>query len=164
MFSPYARLSASIRQEIGLVFAGDGESLAQLRQDASSISPGVVRFTGFAQRGELPRYYGLAEALILPTYTDTWGLVVNEAMACGLPIVVTQAAGCAPDLVTEGWNGMVVPVKDIPSLSSAMQHLALQPELRVVLGRHSQEHIRHFSPSVWSDGIAQMLSSLSRDQ
>jgi glycosyltransferase involved in cell wall biosynthesis len=164
LLAAYAGLSGSIRQEIGLLFVGDGESLAQLREEASSISPGVVRFTGFSQREELPSYYGLAEALILPTYTDTWGLVVNEAMACALPVIVTQAAGCAPDLVTEGWNGMILPAKNIPSLSSAMQHLALQPDVRVRLGRHSQERIQHFSPAAWSDGIAEMLNSLSRGQ
>ena len=71
----------------------------------------MIRFAGFAQREQLAIYYALAEMLILPTYTDTWGLVVNEAMACGLPVIVSRAAGCAADLVTENWNGLLVPAE-----------------------------------------------------
>jgi glycosyltransferase involved in cell wall biosynthesis len=77
LLSAYAKLDAQIRQQIGLVFVGDGPSRRQLEEQAASISPGAIRFAGFAQREQLATYYALAEMLVLPTYTDTWGLVVN---------------------------------------------------------------------------------------
>ncbi len=77
------------------------------------IIPGAVCFPGFAQREDLAGLYALAEALVLPTHSDPWGLVVNEAMACGLPIIVSSVAGCAADLVEDGWNGYVVPPRDV---------------------------------------------------
>ena len=68
---------------------------------------------GFAQREQLPAYYALADVFVFPTHTDPWGLVVNEAMACGLPVISSDAAGCAADLVESGWNGRVFPAGDI---------------------------------------------------
>ena len=99
------------------MFAGDGVSREELTQRARRISPGAVCFPGFAQREDLAGLYALAEALVLPTHSDTWGLVVNEAMACGLPIIVSSVAGCSADLVEDGWNGYVVPPRDSEKLS-----------------------------------------------
>jgi glycosyltransferase involved in cell wall biosynthesis len=159
LLSAYARLDESVRQQIGLVLVGDGAFRPQLELEAASISPGVIRFAGFAQREHLAIYYALAEMMILPTYTDTWGLVVNEAMACGLPVIVSQVAGCAPDLVRENWNGMLVEPRDVSSLTSAMRRLADQPELRATMGANSMQLISRYSPTEWSAGIARMVQA-----
>lgn len=159
LLSAYAKLEAPVRGQVGLVFAGDGAVRQQLEQQAASISPGVIRFAGFAQREQLAIYYALADALVLPTYADTWGLVVNEAMACGLPIVLSQAAGCAAELVRENWNGLLVATRDIPSLSQAMQMLAQQPELCATMGANSANLISHFAPKDWSEGIVRMVEA-----
>ena len=102
--APYALRSLS-------VFAGDGISRTELKLCADQINPGNIIFTGFLHREDLPAFYELAEVLVLPTHSDPWGLVVNEAMACGLPIVVTDVAGCSDDLVKDGWNGYVIPAQ-----------------------------------------------------
>ena len=115
---------------MGLVFVGDGVSKNKLAQQANRISPGTICFPGFAQREYLAGLYALAEALVLPTHSDPWGLVVNEAMACGLPIVVSNVAGCSADLVEDGWNGYVVPPRDSEKLSVAIDSLARHSELR----------------------------------
>ena len=81
----YAQLDGEIRASVGLVFVGDGADRAELMERASLIAPGTIRFPGFVQREGLPEFYALADALIFPTHSDTWGLVVNEAMSCGLP-------------------------------------------------------------------------------
>ena len=159
LLSAYAELEASMRQQIGLVFVGDGGSRQQLEQAAASIFPGVIKFAGFAQRDQLPSYYGLAEMLILPTYTDTWGLVVNEAMACALPVILSRAAGCAIDLVKENWNGLLVAPRDVSSLTLAMRSLANQPDLRAAMGANSEQHISHYSPREWSRGIARIVEA-----
>jgi len=154
LLSAYSNLDENLRAEIGLVFVGDGESRRQLEELAISISRGIIKFAGFAQREHLGAYYGLAEMLILPTYTDTWGMVVNEAMACGLPVLVSRVAGCATDLVRENWNGMLVAPRDVPSLEQAMRCLAMQSDLCKRMGARSAEHISSYSPKTWSDSVA----------
>ena len=159
LLSAYAKLDESMRQQVGLVFVGDGASRQQLQEQAASISPGVIRFAGFAQREQLAIYYALAKMLILPTYTDTWGLVVNEAMACALPVILSRAAGCAVDLLTENWNGLLVPPRDVSSLTLAMRTLADQPDLCATMGANSVQRISRFSPREWSKGIARMVEA-----
>ena len=90
LLEAYAKLESGVRSEVGLVFAGDGVSKEKLAQQAKRISPGTVCFPGFAQREDLVALYALAETLVLPTHSEPWGLVVNEAMACGLPIIVSE--------------------------------------------------------------------------
>jgi len=159
LLSAYAKLTESLRQQVGLVLVGDGVSRRQLEAQAAAISPGAIKFAGFAQREQLAIYYGLAEALVLPTYTDTWGLVVNEAMACGLPVILSEAAGCAPELIRENWNGLLVPPRDVPSLAFAMRSLAERPDLCITMGANSAKHIAHYSPNEWSSGIARMVEA-----
>jgi glycosyltransferase involved in cell wall biosynthesis len=157
LLSAYAKLDTVIREQVGLVLAGDGAERAQLEAIASTISPGRVSFPGFAQRELLTTYYALAEVLILPTYTDPWGLVVNEAMACGLPVIVSQVAGCAADLVTENWNGLLTLPRDESSLVGAMAKIATQPELRKYMSANCSQRISHYSPDAWSQGIMRAL-------
>ena len=154
LFDAYAKLEGSVRSEVGLVFAGDGVSREELKQRARQISPGVVFFPGFAQREDLAGLYALAEALVLPTHSDPWGLVVNEAMACGLPIIVSDVAGCCADLVDDGWNGYVVPPRDSERLSVAIDSLVRQPERRRKMGEHCLERIRNYSPEACASGLA----------
>ena len=159
LLSAYAKLDDAARQVVGLVLVGDGVSRQQLEERAAAITPGIVRFCGFAQRERLAAYYALAQALVLPTYTDTWGLVVNEAMACGLPAIVSQAAGCAADLVREGWNGLLIPPKDVPALAGAMAKLVHQPELAMTMSGNARQQILHYSPSEWARGIARAVAA-----
>jgi glycosyltransferase involved in cell wall biosynthesis len=153
LLEAYAMLESGLRSEVGLVFAGDGVSREELAQQAKRISPGTVCFPGFAQREDLAGLYALAECLVLPTQSDPWGLVVNEAMACGLPIIVSSVAGCSTDLVDDGWNGYVVPLRDSGKLTVAINSLLGQPELRQRMSAHSLERIRSYSPEACADGL-----------
>jgi glycosyltransferase involved in cell wall biosynthesis len=157
LLSAYAKLDKAIREQVGLVLVGDGAERNHLEAFASTISPGSVIFPGFAQRELLSCYYALAEVLILPTYSDPWGLVVNEAMACGLPVIVSKVAGCAADLVKENWNGLLTLPRDESSLLTAITKIASQPELRNIMSTNSSRHIAHYSPEAWSRGIMQAL-------
>ena len=153
LLSAYAKLDDAVRQQVGLVFVGDGACRYDLEKKAASIKPGIIQFAGFAQRELLASYYGLALALVLPTYTDTWGLVVNEAMASALPVIVSRSAGCVMDLVRENCNGFVIPPGDVPALAGAMETLANHPELCKRMGAYSMQHISQYSPAKWSEGI-----------
>jgi glycosyltransferase involved in cell wall biosynthesis len=154
LLDAYAKLESDIRSQVGLVFAGDGFCRTELEQQAKRISPGVICFTGFAHRENLAGLYALAEALVLPTHSDPWGLVVNEAMACGLPIIVSNVAGCSADLVKDGWNGYIVPPRDADKLSLAINSLVRQPELRERMSARSTEWIQNYSPEACANGLA----------
>ncbi len=160
LLAAYAKLDTQLRDRFGLVFAGDGACRMQLEEQAARITPGSIRFAGFVHREQLAAYYALAEMLILPTYTDTWGLVVNEAMACGLPIILSDAAGCAVDLVENNGNGVLVRPRDATSLAAAMEQLASQPELRATMSANSIKKISEYSPLQWSGGISRAVNAI----
>jgi glycosyltransferase involved in cell wall biosynthesis len=153
LLETYAQMDTEIRSRVGLVFVGDGADRPELMERASRIEVGTVRFPGFVHREGLPDFYALAEALIFPTRSDPWGLVVNEAMSCGLPIVVTSVAGCAADLVQDGWNGFIVPPQAPSQLAAAMARLANDSHLRLKMGCRSRERIEAYSPQAWAEGL-----------
>ncbi|MDG1953020.1 MAG: glycosyltransferase family 4 protein [Gammaproteobacteria bacterium] len=108
-------------KEIGLLFVGDGPLRHALEQMASKVD-NKVAFAGFRNQSELPACYVTADAIVLPSEaSETWGLVVNEAMACGIPAIVSNAVGCAPDMVEEGVTGFSYPLGDVRSLEKAMK-------------------------------------------
>ncbi len=150
LLQAYGTLSQDLRAQMGLVFVGDGAARPALMHNA----PDGVQFKGFAQRDQLSNYYGLADVFVFPTHSDPWGLVVNEAMACGLPIIASDVAGCVADLVTDGWNGRVVTAGQVEELASAMKELAWDRELRGTMGKHSLERIAAYSPEACAGGLA----------
>jgi glycosyltransferase involved in cell wall biosynthesis len=158
----YAALSPEVRENMGLVLVGDGTARTALQRRAAAINPRSIHFAGFVQRDRLPAYYALAEALVFPTHTDTWGLVVNEAMACGLPVISSAAAGCVADLVENGWNGRVFAARDVGHLASAMDELARDAGLRALMGRRSRERIEQYSPEAWASGMINALQAYRR--
>ena len=159
LLDAYGTLAPALRAQIGLVFVGDGAARAELEKQAGAIVPGTILFPGFAQREPLASYYALAEMFVFPTHSDPWGLVVNEAMACGLPIISTNAAGCSADLVQDQGNGCVVQAGEIQPLASAMQELAGNTELRIQMGQRSRERILRYSPEACAEGIARAVLS-----
>jgi glycosyltransferase involved in cell wall biosynthesis len=155
----YHTLPARLREEVGLVFVGEGAARSGLSSLAAKINPGLVHFAGFVQREDLPVYYALADALVFPTHTDAWGLVVNEAMACGLPVICSRAAGCVEDLMRDQWNGRLVCPGDTESLASAMHELGCDASFRSAMGTRSQEQIAGYSPEACAAVIAAAVLS-----
>ncbi len=103
-----------------LVFVGDGEERAQLERLAKNAGLDGVRFAGFRNQTELPRFFALGDVFVLPSHHEPWGLIVNEAMAAGCPVVVSSAVGAAADLVSEGREGFVFPAGDIEALTGVL--------------------------------------------
>jgi len=157
LLQAYEKLDAPLRKRVGLVLAGDGPGRAQSVKDAARIWPGKFVFPGFLQREDLAVLYGLAEAFVFPTFSDPWGLVVNEAMACGLPVIATDVAGATTDLVRDGWNGRTVSAGDIDGLVSAMRQLAQDREGTQRMARNSLEHIANFTARTWADGFTRAV-------
>jgi glycosyltransferase involved in cell wall biosynthesis len=161
LLDAYAKLEASVRSRIGLVFVGDGVARHELAGRAAGIQPGMVTFCGWVHREQIPEIYALAEALVFPTYHDPWGLVVNEAMACSLPIIGSQVAGCVPDLLQDGWNGFVVRPREVEGLVRAMQVLFDDPESARQMGGMSFQRIQEYTPEACAAGMAQALAFVS---
>jgi glycosyltransferase involved in cell wall biosynthesis len=153
----YAKLAPNNREGLSLVFVGDGADRQTLERQSEKIYPGRVIFAGFVQRQELASYYALADMFVLPTHSDPWGLVVNEAMACSLPIICTDVAGCAPDLIKDQWNGVTFPVQDTAALACAITELSNDGELRSIMGKRSKDRILRNSPEACAAGIAQAV-------
>lgn len=91
---------------------------------SSSLTPGLVYFPGFRQIDELPRFYAHAGCFIHPALEEPWGLVINEAMACGLPILSSNNVGAAEELVEDGVNGWKFDPNDVEALADVMQRVS----------------------------------------
>jgi glycosyltransferase involved in cell wall biosynthesis len=152
----YARYAMQAGHEAwSLVVAGAGPLEPELRASvaAAGLKP-QVHFPGVLQYHDLPAYYGLAGAFVLPSVSDQWGLVVNEAMAAGLPVLVSSRCGCAPDLVREGENGFTFDPKNVPQLAELLTRLTQPGEgRRAAMGQRSREIIKAFSPEAFAAGL-----------
>ncbi len=142
-----------------LVLVGDGPESSALRQAASS-SPfaGDVHFVGLKNSRELPAFYAFAGCFVLPSKREPWGLVVNEAMAAGLPVIVSRRCGCAEDLVENGRNGFTFdPSADIQLLSCLEQISSSSPDSQASMRSHSLRLIHRFSPENFGLQIASLV-------
>jgi glycosyltransferase involved in cell wall biosynthesis len=143
-----------------VAFAGSGELEAELRQIAADASL-HAEFLGFVNQSELPAVYAAADLLVLPSDgRETWGLVVNEAMACGLPAVVSDAVGCGPDLVEPGATGAVFPLGDVAALAAAIESvLSLDADH---VRRRVAARIALYSPARAASAIVEAARTLAR--
>lgn len=140
------------------IVLGEGAEAKRLR----SAAPAAVRFVGHVARDELPRWYAAADALVAPSRSEPWGFAIQEAAAAGLPIVATDAAGAAWDLVVEGENGFRVPAGDERALAAALAAVAADPAFRARAGRHSREVAAQHTPERWADAVAALAAAVVR--
>lgn len=144
---------------VQIAFAGSGELEPELRQIAAASSVDAD-FMGFVNQSELPAVYASADLLVLPSDgLETWGLVVNEAMACGIPAVVSDAVGCGPDLVEPGLTGATFPLGDVAALASAIENvLSLDAGLT---RRHLAAKMALYSPARAATAIVDATTTLA---
>jgi glycosyltransferase involved in cell wall biosynthesis len=116
-----------------------------------------VVITGFVNQSGMGRYYAAADVLVLPSSHEPWGLVLNEGMCFGLPVIASDAVGAAPDLVRSGENGFVYPVGDVTALAAALRRLLADPAGRAAMGARSREIVGRFSYDADVDGILAAL-------
>ena len=140
-----------------LVFVGDGPLRSELESYAKKNSIDGVFFEGFKNQGELSLYFGAADIFVLPSGFETFGLVVNEAMCFGLPIITSDAVGCATDLVQDG-SGYIYPVGDVVRLGEYISLLLNNPHEREQMGKRSSEIIVEWS---YGTGVSAVLNALA---
>lgn len=138
-----------------LVLLGDGELKPALTGLRSSLGlDDCVHMPGFKQYPELPHYYAHAGAFVHASTTEQWGLVVNEAMASGLPVLVSNRCGCARDLVQEGINGFTFDPYNVEQLAELMLRLSsMLPAQRSMLADASRQIVAEWGPERFAAGV-----------
>jgi glycosyltransferase involved in cell wall biosynthesis len=142
---------------IHLLMVGDGELRSQCESYASQHRL-PVSFAGFLNQSELPAAYAAADCLVLPSDSgETWGLVVNEAMACGLPAIVSDQVGCGPDLVEPGQTGAVFPFGDWSALAGLLVEWAGEPETVRRQGQNARRKVAAYSIEAAAQGTLEAV-------
>lgn len=159
----FARLTADVGpRKPYLLIVGDGEERGRLEQQVATLGLQDVRFCGFRNQTELPRFFDLATVFVLPARHEPWGLIVNEAMNAALPVVVSDDVGCHPDLITDGVEGFVYPVGDVDALTAALRKTLATPETAAEMGMRALERINHWSFEADIVGLKAALAHVTR--
>ena len=144
------------RPNKALMIVGDGVLMDSLKSYVASNNIDSVYFFGFQNRKEIPKYYVASDVLVLPSDQETWGIVVNEAMCFGLPVIVSDQVGAARDLVQQGYNGFTFPRGDVEELAKNIQQLMqLTTEERLVMQSRSRGLIEKWSERNLTDALGQ---------
>jgi len=148
--------------DIHLLVTGAGELLSNAHRIAREHHL-PVNFTGFMNQSEIAAAYVAADCLVLPSdYGETWGLVVNEAMACGLPAIVSDRVGCGAGLIEDGITGYTFPFADVEELADRMLRCARdRPSLWAMGQRAKKRVLRDYSVEKAVQGTVAALKSLS---
>lgn len=158
--SAVARASREDPRVWGLI-AGDGPLYSSLERE---IGRGgwPVRLAGFLNQAAMPEAYAASDALVMTSASETWGLVVNEAMASGIPAVVSDRVGCAPDLVVPGETGEVFTCGAVGELASRLLALARDPRRLERLATGARRRIHDYSPDAAAAGTVAAVRSVMR--
>jgi glycosyltransferase involved in cell wall biosynthesis len=130
-----------------LIYAGDGPLRTELEGLAGQLGVAErVRFLGFVNQSLLPGIYSASDLLVLPSEYEPFGVVVNEAMLCGCPVVVSDRVGAGADLVWPGDNGLIVRCGDIDALAAALNELLRDQDRLRRMGKQATERMAAWSP------------------
>ena len=140
-----------------LIFVGEGE----LRSELENASRGRtnIHFVGFQNQSAMSRVYRLGNVLVLPSLIDTWGLAVNEAMTCSRAAIVSDLAGCAPDLVLNGKTGGVFAHKDVKALAGLLSQVCNDRESWRQMGIAARDLIEHWSIPIYAGIVREAVMS-----
>lgn len=141
-FDVLLKAAAAMEKDIGIYIVG-GEPTEEYLKLREELGLSNVHFVGFQSKDALARYYNAADVFVLPTREDIWGLVINEAMAYGLPVITTDRCVAGLELVENGINGWIVPVEDQDALANAIQRV-LTSDCHA-MGTASLEKIRPYT-------------------
>jgi glycosyltransferase involved in cell wall biosynthesis len=161
LLDAFAALEQSGR-DVTLLLVGDGPDEHELRERGRAKGVSSVVFTGFQESDALPALYAAADVFVFPTLGDTFGMVVSEAMACGLPVIATSASGEIRERVSDGENGYVIAPADSTALFDNMSRLADDRVLRRAMGDVSRAKVAGQSPDTWAGAFAEAVDRILR--
>ncbi len=142
------------------LMVGDGP-LRSACEDEVKTSGAPVRFTGFLNQSEIPTAYAAADALVLAS-GETWGLVVNEAMASGKPCLVSDRVGCGPDLIVPGQTGDIFPLGDLTALTSLLGSYAERRSYLKQMGVRAEAGASRYSIAAAVNGVIGAISAAGK--
>ncbi|TAE41567.1 MAG: glycosyltransferase family 1 protein [Runella slithyformis] len=143
----------------GLILLGEGDQKADLQQFCEQNKLHQVRFLAGVAWYQVPHYLALADVFVLPSISEPWGLVVNEALVCGLPVVVSENCGCVEDLVKNGKNGFVFDPNQVDELTEKLRFFVENTHSITPMGVASR---RLVSPFATQKVAAEMLIGISK--
>jgi glycosyltransferase involved in cell wall biosynthesis len=143
LLSAFARAVAE-EKDLRLAIAGDGSLRSRVEALAADADCRVT-YLGRLSGDDVPRAYLAADLLVLPSLSESWGLAINEAMACGLPVIASDQVGCADDLVRQGETGLVVGAGRAAELTAAMRQLAEDEPTRRQMGQAAEHFISNWT-------------------
>lgn len=145
---------------INLLIVGEGEERKALleRLDKAGIA---YHYVGYAMQEELPRYYNQSRLMVFTTRRDAWGVTANEAMMCGLPVLVSRAAGCANDLVRDGFNGYVLENNNPEEWAERIASLLGNPDLYRQFSDKAVVTAKEYNYDTAAQGVIDAINSLS---
>ncbi len=155
LIAAYAEYQGRTEHPWDMVILGDGELMLQVKRQLLDLDlEDHVHLPGFRQYEELPLYYGLAGCYIQASTAEPWGLAVNEAMASALPVLVSNACGCVPDLVCEGVNGFIFDPHNVEDIADKMLAISTADGSLDVMGRMSRQIVsgwgcNWFAANLW---------------
>jgi glycosyltransferase involved in cell wall biosynthesis len=153
-------MPAETRKRIAVMFMGNGELKESLERLAQTPPEVKIHFVGFQNQTQLSQYYHAADLLVLPSLqSETWGLVVNEALHHGLPCVVSAGVGCAPDLIVPGVTGEIFQTGSIHSLGFVIQQ-ALALTCRTSIRERCRRKVNEYSIEKAAEGIAAAFAAM----
>lgn len=131
--------------EFSLLFVGDGPLKAELLRKKDENGKYPIAFAGYINPSELPVYYALSDITVLPSYVDTWGMVVNESMAAGVPVICSTGAGAARDLIRPGKSGLLFEKGDAQGLASAIEAMLSSDQLRQNMVKEADKILENYT-------------------
>jgi glycosyltransferase involved in cell wall biosynthesis len=143
-----------------LVIVGAGEERQRLEARASELSLEGIRFAGFRNQSALPSFFAMAQVFVLPSRHEPWGLIVNEAMASGCAVVVSDDVGAHADLITNGVEGFVYPTGDVDALAAALRQVLSNPEQAHRMGEAARSRIATWDFEADVRGLRQALAAV----
>lgn len=149
-------------RRVSIVFVGSGGIETEIRAYATAMEAEVdTEFAGFARQEDLPGWYGASRIFLFPTLWDPWGVVANEACAAGVPVLVSEVAGAANELIRDGENGFVMPL-DLGRWTEAATRLLNDAALYAGMAIRSRECVREYSYDNAARGIAEAVRAADR--
>lgn len=147
-----------------LVLLGDGPMAEEIYRAVSKLRlESAVHLPGFIQYEELPVYYGAASAFVHASTVEPWGLVINEAMAAGLPVIASKICGATSELLSEGVNGFAFDPYDVSQLTGLFQRVSAPGADLASMGKASQELIEDWGPERFSEGLTEAVRKARAD-
>jgi glycosyltransferase involved in cell wall biosynthesis len=161
-FGVVARALGCVGSTCSLLLVGNGVEVERLIVRAKTGGIPNVVSAGFVQPAHLPTLLAASDVLVLPTWSDPWGMVVNEAQACGLPVIATRVAGAAADLIGRTGAGLIVEPRDQAMLAQAMLRLAREPDLRATMATRARAVAELCTPPVTAQAFLDVVDLAAR--